>query len=196
MNARTVMLWTAEEQKFFSEYGTDTDLGKRRGFADRASRRSSNSGPCPRRSWDPSNGATAPIRGSGPPDARVVGSSTPWGDASAEHKRAFLVGYPSAWSYCVIPNFNSLPVEIFFARSKSLDGWTFWEMRQRAHHRGHRRQRATILPRGKPRVGQALSGDVPSDRRHAGHGGAGRRRTRVLTPARRAASEVRDRLAK
>ena len=33
MNARTVMLWTAEEQKFFSEYGTDTDLGKRRGFA-------------------------------------------------------------------------------------------------------------------------------------------------------------------
>jgi len=33
MNARTVMLWTAEKQKFFSEYGTDTDLGKRRGFA-------------------------------------------------------------------------------------------------------------------------------------------------------------------
>ncbi len=33
MNARTVMLWTAEEQKFFSEYGTDIDLGKRRGIA-------------------------------------------------------------------------------------------------------------------------------------------------------------------
>ena len=33
MNARTVMLWTAEKQKFFSEYGTDTDLGKRRSIA-------------------------------------------------------------------------------------------------------------------------------------------------------------------
>jgi hypothetical protein len=33
MNARTVMLWTAEEQKFFSKYGTDIDLGKRRGIA-------------------------------------------------------------------------------------------------------------------------------------------------------------------
>jgi hypothetical protein len=26
MNARTVVLWTAEEQKFFSEYGTAAEL--------------------------------------------------------------------------------------------------------------------------------------------------------------------------
>ena len=32
-HARTEVLWTAEEQKFFSEYGTDIDLGKRRGIA-------------------------------------------------------------------------------------------------------------------------------------------------------------------
>jgi len=33
MNARTVVLWTAAEQKFFSKYGTDIDLGERRGIA-------------------------------------------------------------------------------------------------------------------------------------------------------------------
>ena len=26
MNARTAVLWTAEEQKFFSKYGTDAEL--------------------------------------------------------------------------------------------------------------------------------------------------------------------------